>query len=354
MEEYHIDGFRFDLMGLIDLDTMKEIEKTVYQINKKAVLYGEGWNAGESMYEGDTLESVQAWQTPKIGTFNNVFRRAVQKFICSFVEERDTLIGMRYGFVGAGKNENTMADSGSWTENPLQCINYASCHDGYTLWDLITLSCPDESLEKRMQRDCFGAASVLLCQGTPFIHSGEEFLRTKTSQSNPDVKYGNSYNAGDYVNQIDWEKRTEYKDVAEYYKGLIAFRKEHIGLRYQTQKELNENLVFMEGLPENVMGYYLTEPYLFFVDKQICLVFNPTEDSVELAPAIANWKVYVNAEKAGTERIETIKKGERFSVEGISAFAAVGIKVHMDRILAVASGLVILGVIAVIRKKKKG
>lgn len=352
MEEYHIDGFRFDLMGLIDLDTMQEIEKTVYQINENAVLYGEGWNAGKSVYEGETLESVNAWQTPKIGTFNNVFRRAVQKYICSFTEEESTLIGMRYGFVGAGKNENTMEESGSWTENPLQCINYASCHDGYTMWDLITLSCPEESQEEWIRRDCFGAASVLLCQGTPFFQSGEEFLRTKTSESNPDVKYSNSYNAGDAVNHIDWGKRTEYKDVAEYYKGLIAFRKEHTGLRYQTQEQLNENLIFMEDLPENVMGYYLSEPYLFFVDKQICLAFNPTEEAVEFTPVSGKWNVYVNAQSAGTEIIQTIKKGENFTIEGISAFAAVRMKVRMDRILIVVGCIAAVGIIAAVIKKR--
>lgn len=351
MEEYHIDGFRFDLMGLIDVETMKVIEETVYRINPHAVLYGEGWDAGETVYEEDRMESFNAWMTPKIGTFNNVFRRAVQKYVCGLTEEESTLLGMQYGFVGAGNNPDTYEQMGRWTDNPLQCINYASCHDGYTLWDLITLSCPDEDEETWKQRDRFGAACVLLCQGTPFIQSGEEILRTKTSEKDPDRKYSNSYNAGDYVNQISWKSRTENKDVLEYYKGLIAFRKAHTGLRYQTQEELNENLVFIQELPENVMGYYLTEPVNFFLENQICLLFNPTAETVEFVPKSGTWEIYVNASDAGTECIEEISKGTPLSVEGASALAAVRTVVKVDRIAFVAAGLIMIGILLYFLKK---
>lgn len=351
MEEYHIDGFRFDLMGLIDVDTMKMIEETVYRINPHAVLYGEGWDAGETVYEGDRMESFNAWMTPKIGTFNNVFRRAVQKYCCGLIGEESTVLGMQFGFVGAGNNPEIYESIGRWTENPLQCINYATCHDGYTLWDLITLSCPDEDEEMWKQRDRFGAACVLLCQGTPFIHSGEEILRTKTSENDPGRKYGNSYNAGDYVNQIAWENRTENKDVLEYYKGLIAFRKAHKGLRYTTQEKLNENLVFIQELPENVMGYYLTEPVNFFLDNQICLLFNPTSDTIEYIPHAGTWEVYVNSDKAGTECIEEISKGAPFIVENASVLAAVRTVVRADRIAIVAAGLIVGGILVYCLKK---
>lgn len=355
MKEYHVDGFRFDLMGLIDVETMKEIEEVVYSINPYAVLYGEGWDAGETVYEGDRMESANAWMTPKIGTFNNVFRRAVQKYICGLTEEESTVLGMQYGFVGAGNNPDTYERMGRWTENPLQCINYATCHDGYTLWDLITLSCPDEDEEMWKQRDRFGAACVLLCQGTPFIHSGEEILRTKTSEKNPDVKYSNSYNAGDYVNEISWEKRTENKDVLEYYKGLIAFRKAHTGLHYQTQEELNENLKLIEGLPENVTGYYMMEPVNFFVDNQICLLLNPTTETVEYVPTSGTWKVYVNAGKAGTECIEEISRGVPLNVEGASALAAVRTVIRLDRIAVIMLLLIVAAgaIIFIVRKRKK-
>lgn len=351
MQEYHVDGFRFDLMGLIDVETMKEIEKEVYRINPHAVLYGEGWDAGETIYEGERMESANAYLTPGIGTFNNVFRRAVQNYICGLVEEESTLLGMKFGFAGAGDCPDTVERMGTWTAKPLQCINYASCHDGYTLWDLITLNCPEEELDLLKRRDRFGAACVLLCQGTPFLHSGEEFLRTKVSPNNPDVKYGNSYDAGDEVNGIDWKNRTENRDILEYYRGLISFRKEHRGLCYVTQRQLNKNLEFIEGLPENVMGYYAREPIGLFMDNQICLLFNPTQEAVEFFPASGIWEIYVDDRKAGTECLEVAAQGEALRVEGISALAAVRTVVRIDRIiLAVIGMLLTMAVLCIVMK----
>lgn len=354
MQEYHVDGFRFDLMGLMDVETMKEIEKEVYRINPHAVLYGEGWDAGETIYEGERMESVNAYLTPGIGTFNNVFRRAVQKYICGIVEEESTILGMEFGFAGAGDHPDTVARMGTWTAKPLQCINYASCHDGYTLWDLISLNCPEEGQALLKRRDRFGAACVLLCQGTPFLHSGEEFLRTKVSPSNPDVKYGASYAAGDEVNGLDWKNRTENKDVLEYYRGLIAFRKEHSGLCYATQRQLNKNLVFIEELPENVMGYYAREPINFFMDYQICLLFNPTQEAVEFLPASGIWEIYVDDQRAGTECLEVAAEGEALCVEGVSALAAVRTVVRTDRIaILIAVVFLAMAVVCIVLKKSR-
>ncbi len=354
MEEYHVDGFRFDLMGLMDLETMKLVEKEVYRINPGAVLYGEGWDAGETIYEGQRMESLNARFTPRIATFNNVFRRAVQNYVCGIVDKKDTLIGMEFGFAGAVKNPNTK-DAGSWTENPLQCINYASCHDGYTLWDLIGLNCPEEGEEMWKQRDRFGAACVLLCQGTPFVHSGEEFLRTKTSEKDPLRKYGNSFEAGDHVNAIDWENRSKNAEILSYYKGLIEFRKAHKGLRYKTAEALNDKLVFIEGLPKNVMGYYVTEPESLFFDNQICLLFNPLEETVEYIPLSGKWEICVNEKTAGTVCIETVQAGSPLTVEKASALAAVRRVVSVKRILVLtAAVLVCAGVLWYgIRKGRK-
>ncbi|MDE6184958.1 MAG: type I pullulanase, partial [Lachnospiraceae bacterium] len=354
MEEYHVDGFRFDLMGLIDVETMKELEKEVFRLNPHAVVYGEGWDAGETIYQGERMESANAYLTPGIGTFNNVFRRAVQNYICGFVEEESTLLGMKFGVAGAGNHPDTVARMGTWTAKPLQCINYASCHDGYTLWDLITLNCPEEEQEFLKRRDRFGAACVLLCQGTPFLHSGEEFLRTKVSPNNPDVKYGNSYDAGDEVNALDWKSRTENKDVLEYYRGLISFRKEHRGLRYVTQRQLNKNLVFMEDLPENVMGYYAREPINLFMDNQICLLFNPTQEAVEFLPASGIWEIYVDDHRAGTECLEVIAEGETLCVEGVSALAAVRTVVRVDRIvITIIVTLLTMAVLCIVIRKSR-
>lgn len=352
MEEYHVDGFRFDLMGLIDVETMMEVEKEVYRLNPHAVLYGEGWDAGETIYEGERMESANAYLAPGIGTFNNVFRRAVQNYICGSVEEESTLLGVKFGFAGAGNHPDTVARMGTWTANPLQCINYASCHDGYTLWDLITLNCPEEGQELLRRRDRLGAACVLLCQGTPFLHSGEEFLRTKASPNNTDVRYGNSYEAGDEVNGIAWKNRTENKDVLEYYRGLIAFRREHRGIRCVTQGQLNKNLIFIQGLPENVMGCLVREPINFFMDHQICLLFNPMQEAVEYLPGAGTWEIYVDGSSAGTGCLEIVDKGEALRVEGVSALAAVRTVVRMDRI-AIAIAVVFFMIAAVCLAIKK-
>lgn len=354
METYHIDGFRFDLMGLIDVETMQIIARELHRINPNAILYGEGWDAGESIYEGERMDSPNAYRAPWIGTFNNVFRRAVQKYVCGLTEEEDTVLGMRFGFAGAGDNPNTVERMGSWTENPLQCVNYATCHDGYTLWDLIILSCPGEEEELLRQRDCFGAACVLLNQGMPFIHSGEEILRTKSDPDNPDRKYGNTYNIGDEVNAIAWEDRSKNKDILEYYKGLIAFRKEHKGLSSKTQEELNQNVTFIEDLPENVLGFYVRESVHFFQDRQLCLLFNPSQDTVEYLPVSGEWEIYVNAQHAGTEPVAVVQKGEVLQVEGASALAAFRTVIRWDRILMAALLTVaILGMMLWVSRKKR-
>lgn len=322
-KEYHVDGFRFDLMGLIDIETMNQVRSALNEIDKTIYIYGEGWNAGDSVYEETTAVSEKAGEMPGIAVFSNVFRRGIQKYVSGIFEEQASKNSVLFGVVAATKQEITKDSMGSWTKDPIQCINYASCHDGFTLWDLIRQNCPAEDEEMWKKRNKLSAAIVMTCQGVPFIQSGEELLRTKVSEKDPNRIYSNSYNSGDYVNSIKWDTITENLDMIVYYKGLMAFRKIHTGLSYETTDEITENMKFLNNLEENVLGYIVTEEKDAISNHEICMIYNPNSFETNVTLPEGTWEVYINGEQAGTESIETIEGAKEITVPEAEALVLV-------------------------------
>ena len=232
--EYQLDGFRFDLMALHDIETMQAIEQAVHAVNPRALIYGEGWTGGTTPLSAD-LQASQAnirkiTASPGaiggVAVFNDVIRDALKG---SVFDAKDT--GYATGKANEGTAKQVMfglcggakSTIASWYVEDAMVINYVSCHDNHTLWDRLTNSRPDATREEllAMQRLC--AAAVLFSRGTPFMLAGEEFLRSKGGN-------GNSYNAPDSVNNLDWEALTPDSDawaMAEYYRTLIALRREH-------------------------------------------------------------------------------------------------------------------------------
>lgn len=349
LEEYHVDGFRFDLMGLIDLDTMNEIQERASAIRSDVLLYGEGWTGGTSSYEGETGMSSNAQKMPGIGVFSNVYRRGIQKYVCGIFEEEQAdgsmnsiVPAIRFGIVAATDNEATKS-LGYWTLTPFQCINYASCHDGYTLWDLIRLSTPDETEEQQKRRKRLEAAVTLTAQGIPFFQSGEEFLRSKTKDGDISTANSNSYNAGDEINSLKWELVTQNSDMVEYYKGLIAFRKAHPGLRLETTQAVQEQLAFLDVVEEPAVGYIVREKLSWWREDRICVLHNPTEEEIAARLPLGIWKVYVDAEHAGTDVLSVIAGGTDVTVEGISALVLVSFGLSGAGWGAAAGAVIVLG-----------
>lgn len=357
-KEYHIDGFRFDLMGLIDIETMQLVRKKLNEVDESIYIYGEGWTGGDTVSTEKMAESVNAKDMPGIAVFSNVFRRGIQKYVSGIFDEDNAEDAVLFGVVAATENDKTKQSMGSWTGNPMQCINYASCHDGFTLWDLIRQNCSGESEAMWRKRNCLSAAIVMTTQGVPFIHSGEELLRSKVAKDDPERIYSNSYNANDYVNSIKWDRIAENKDVIAYYKGLMEFRKEHNGLSYETTEEIQKSLNFLDHRLENVIAYTIKENKNLFFENTICVIYNPndTEESYIDIPK-GRWKVYINEEKAGTEVLDTIGGGKAVAVPGISALVMVKTSMKTKALYGCAavvfSILVVFILFRIVRKRGK-
>ena len=216
--------------------------------------------------------------------------------------------GLQKGFAAGAKTEKALLDQcfmgmPSWCKTPVQTINYASCHDGYTLFDKLTLSSPESSFEERVKMNNLSAAFTLLSQGVPFFQAGEEMLRSK---KNPDGSLEhNSYNCPDSVNSIKWDDLIipEYKSTFEYYKGLIRFRKAHRALRMQNAADVYSHITVMGGLEEGLAAYHIWGNVNDESAEAIYVVFNSCHEEKELTLPVGKWKVCVADGKAGTETL---------------------------------------------------
>lgn len=306
--EYKIDGFRFDLMGLYDIDTMNLIHTTLSEINPGIILYGEGWTGGDSpLPDSKRAMKLNARHLPNVAYFSDDFRDTVKG---NTFENRSR--GYANGATGSEEfvkevmcgrvphpqipNLNKFA----WTMTPCQTVNYVEAHDNLTLWDKLIYTNPTDSLETRKNIDKMAAAMVMLAQGIPFIQAGQEFLRSKPL---PGGAYDhNSYNSPDVVNSLKWDRKSEYKDVFLYYKGLIEFRKAHSALRMHTAEDIGRNMKFFDKLPQRIVGFGL---YGDCELEEIIVFFNPTPNEVRLY-AFGEYNVYIDGERAGNTPLYTI------------------------------------------------
>lgn len=327
-EEYHIDGFRFDLAGLIDTDTINEVIASVHKKHPDVIFYGEGWSMDTALTKsGYTLATKENLnQIDDFAMFNDYFRDNVRGGNGKPTDG---------GYIsGTGTNnlaiQNIVKGKTSWASEPSQVINYNACHDNNTLFDKISIVNGRDKFENNVKKNKLAAAVMFTSQGTPFMLSGEEMLRTKvkedvTGDSATEVSdyESNSYKSGDGVNAIKWGTLSDdaYKNVYDYYKGLIAFRKAHAGLCMTTSTEVEKYLTFAEDVPENVTAFHISGAYKKEASKGIFVIYNPTGTDVEVKLPEGEWNIYVNDEKAGTESLKTAK--EKVTVSAISAMVLV-------------------------------
>lgn len=325
-KEYHIDGFRFDLMGVLDIDTMNVIAERLKEIRPDIYLYGEGWNGGpSSLTEEKRAFKAGAKKMPGIGMFNDDIRDTIKGSVfyddhLGFVNGGTHLENaLRYGITGAVAHPQVDYDaygSKPWAKEPGQSINYVSCHDNYTLWDKLSVSCPEASEEKKKAMNRLCAAIVFTSQGVPFIQAGEEFLRSKPLPGKKGFAE-NSYNMPDAVNSIKWDNIHEYPDMIAYYKGLMALRKAHPVFRMQSEAEMTQNLCFLSDTPENVVAYLLKGKGADDTPENILVIFNGNDEEILYNLPEGKWKILVDDKTAGADGKKIIS--EKADVEPLSA-----------------------------------
>ena len=317
-DEYHIDGFRFDLVGLLDTDTINEIVEEVHKDHPNVIFYGEGWELDTTTTKDCTLATQKnSEETPDFAYFSDTIRDLLKGHVFD-----TSTIGYVSGETGDEEEvEKCFMGASDWCKSPTQTINYISCHDNMTLIDRITRSTTGASKEDRVKMNNLAAAIYLTAEGTPLMQAGEEFLRTKKNASGGFEE--NSYASSDSVNSLKWAtlEEEEYQNVYQYYKGLIAFRKDHPVLRLTDAKDVAAHVTPVEGLDANVTAFDITGGVNGETADNMYVIFNPNQEETKVTLPDGTWSVYINGEKAGTESLGEIS-GEAI-VEPISALVLI-------------------------------
>jgi len=230
VKEYDIDAFRFDLMSITDIETINLIVEKIREIKPNFVIYGEGWDMPTLLKKQEKTSLENSAYTPSVAFFSDRFRDAVKGYGSNDVSEIENVKNcLTAGIVDYGL--------APYVNSPNQTINYVECHDNLTLWDKLVECCGQESEKQRKERQKLINACVLIGQGIPFLHSGQEFCRTKNMDDN-------SYNSGDEVNKIDYDRMIEFYDVVEYTKSIISLRKDYSLFRLKDKDAIEKQISF--------------------------------------------------------------------------------------------------------------
>lgn len=323
--EYHIDGFRFDLMGLHDVTTMNSIRTALDNLyadgsGSQILMYGEAWDMATNCDEGTVLASQKNLKqlSDRIGAFDDTIRDAIKGSTGgtdgAFVQEGSRRANLKTGI--AGQSDTTTG----WANVPSQCVTYASCHDNLCLYDKLVGSVygADGKYRKRYEdlvaMNKLSAAIVITSQGIPFSLGGEEFCRSKDGDEN-------SYASSRKENMLDWENVDLYSDVIEYYRGLYKIRDAFAAFSDSTAVTAN-SLTYLSDVPKGVMGYTInnTESGKW---SQMCVIFNGS-DSAQNVTAKGDWVVLADNKTAGLRNIKNVTNSVK--VEAHSAVIMVDTK----------------------------
>lgn len=296
--EYHIDGFRFDLMGIHDIETMNRLRSELLEIDPTIFVYGEGWVAADSPlpFEQRAVKE-NVGQMEGIGVFNDEFRDGLKG--STFDEQEPGYASgninghfepVKYGIVGG--TDHPQVDYGGllycnapYAGAPSQMINFVSCHDGYTLVDKLKLSVQgDHAADELIPIDKLVHTVLLTAQGIPFIRSGEEIMQDKQGEPN-------SYKSPDSINRIDWSLKAKNREVFDFIRGLIALRKAHPAFRIPTVEGLQQWLRFMDTGDSGVIAYTLGEYANNDEWKEILVAYNGNRHEVEIGIPEGEWNV---------------------------------------------------------------
>ena len=316
VKEYHIDGFRFDLMAIHDIETMNQISAALRAVKPDILLYGEGWTAGSANLPQEKLALKKyVSKLNGIAVFSDDIRDGIKGYVFDskakgFVNGNPALTEtVKFGIVGALSHPQVNMQKAFYEKIPYasasgQVINYADCHDNLALWDKLALSAPEASVEERtrMQEMAFGL--VLTSQGIPFFQAGSEFLRTKKGVEN-------SFNSPDSINAIDWSLKSKNIKVFKFVQQLIQIRKAHPLFRLQTAESIRSQLSFME-LPDGVIAYTIQRKQETDRWKSVLVICNSLGSPREIDLPAGNWKVAVS------NTIPPVIKDGKLTVEKLS------------------------------------
>ena len=299
IDEYHIDGFRFDLMGVHDIETMNAIREAVNNIDPTIFIYGEGWSAGQCALPTEQLGvKANVLRMPGIAAFSDEIRDALRGPFSDdtkpgwlgapLVDVKKQEASLKFGIVGAISHPQVdMSDVNysdkSWATEPTQMISYVSCHDDMCLTDRLRASIPNLTTDELIRLDLLAQTAVFTSQGVPFMLAGEEMLRTKKGVHN-------SFESPDSINKIDWQNLQRYPQVFEYYKNLIQLRKHHPAFRLGSADLVRKHLEFLDT-PDGVVAFRLKN-YAGRDDwRNIVVVLNATKTTATMSVPIAHYTV---------------------------------------------------------------
>ncbi|MFD2670849.1 type I pullulanase [Marinicrinis sediminis] len=313
-KEYNIDGFRFDLMGIHDIDTMNEVRAALDEIDPSIITIGEGWDLGTQLDAGEKANQNNASQLPGIGQFNDSTRDGIKGSV--FNQNEPGWVNGKYqdsylikGAAAGGVFYNSLIQH--YAVEPDQSVNYVEAHDNNTLWDKLTFTNPDASDEEKESMHKLASAIVLTSQGISFLHAGQEFMRTKGGDEN-------SYRSPDSVNQLDWVRKDQYQHVVDYFKGMIELRKSHPAFRMTSAEDIQEHIAFIDT-PSEVVAYTINDHANQDSWETIAVVYNADKNNQQVTlPKDGSWHVVLNGEQAGTQPITTLE-GNQIDVPARSA-----------------------------------
>ena len=288
INEYHIDGFRFDLMGIHDIETMNEIRAAVDKIDPSIFIYGEGWAASTPQLDQEELAmKANIYKMPRIAAFSDEMRDGLRggwdddRKGAFLIGQPGHEMSIKFGLVGAVKHPQVINDSVNyskepWALQPTQMISYVSCHDDMCLADRLKATMPDATDEERASLHKLAETFVFTSQGVPFIFAGDEMMRDKKG-------IHNSYNSPDSINTIDWRNKTIHHDVFDYVRELIALRKNHPAFRMGDADKVRQYMEFLPVEGSNLVAFILKDNANGDSWKNIIVAFNSRKEPAKLS-----------------------------------------------------------------------
>jgi len=302
LKEYGVDGFRFDLMGLMDVDTINAIRRVGDEVSGSILLYGEGWDMDTPLLKEQKAARFNAQMLPRIGHFNDEFRdqikggtfelhhRGLALGDFSSIEVKQQLLA---GSSGRLPGESFLFFS------PSQSVNYVECHDNHTLWDRIKISNDEEEEDIRQRRQLLATAMVIFAQGIPFLHCGQEFFRSKSGVEN-------SYQSPDEINAVNWNDVFSYREAIELVKGYIQIRKSHGAFRFATAIQVKNHLHLLQH-QDSVIEYTLKDVKEYGPYGEIRLFFNIKNQAISLPILEAGFYVLADGFRSGMTPLKEVE-----------------------------------------------
>ena len=325
--EYHADGFRFDLMGVLDIETMRAVRVALDQQDHSIFVYGEGWTAGPSpLPEARRALKTNMGRLDRIAAFGDELRDGVKGHYAHQTEpgfasgQPGLEESVKFGIVAATQHPQidytrVNYSKAPWANSPAQAINYVACHDDMVLWDKLAVANPGTTEAERIKMDLLSNTIVFTSQGIPFLPVGDEFLRTKGGAHN-------SYNLPDSVNQIDWRRKATHAPVYDFYRRLIALRRAHPAFRLPSAELIRQHLEFLPTRPGTI-AYQLKNHAGGDAWETITVIFNGNKSATGVSLSRGTYKVILRGNQLNEDGLDVLEVSSGVQLSGNSALILV-------------------------------